>query len=56
MTWLGLATLGLFFGYVVGFALRRITDWSRPANVFSAITSIIVPGALFMFRAARPSR
>ena len=45
----GMFCLGAFIGYVTTFGLHKITDWSKPANVFSAVISAAVAGAVFTF-------
>ena len=49
MIWLGMFTLGAFIGFIVAYGLQKITDWSNPGNVFSAIISAAVAGGVFTF-------
>ena len=49
MIWLGMLTLGAFIGFIVTFGLQKITDWSNPGNVFSAVISAAVAGGVFTF-------
>ena len=49
MIWVGMCSLGNFVGSVITYGLRNITDWARPANVFSAIISTAIAGSVFTF-------
>lgn len=49
MAWLGMLMLGSFIGFILAYGLKQITDWKKPANVFSAVTSAAVSGAVFTF-------
>ncbi len=49
MAWLGMLMLGSFMGFIIAYGIKQITDWSKPANVFSAVTSAAVSGAIFTF-------
>lgn len=49
MLWLGMCSLGVFIGCVITYGLTKITDWSKPGNVFSAIISSAIAGGVFTF-------
>jgi hypothetical protein len=49
MIWLGMLMLGAFIGFIIAYGLQKITDWSQPGNVFSAIISAAVAGGIFTF-------
>ncbi|MHB8270462.1 hypothetical protein [Bradyrhizobium sp.] len=49
MVSLGMFALGAFIGFVIAYGLTKITDWTKPASVFSAIISAAVAGGVFTF-------
>src|SRR3954468_23543227 len=49
MASLGMICLGAFIGWVTSYGLIKIQDWSKPGNVFSAVISAAVAGAVFTF-------
>lgn len=46
---LGMLALGIFIGWITSYGLIHVHDWQNPANVFSAVISAAVAGAIFSF-------
>lgn len=49
MVAVGMLMLGAFMGYVIAYGLRQVTEWNKPANVFAAVTSAALSGAVLAF-------
>ena len=49
MASLGFLMLGAFMGWVIGFGMYQVRDWSHPGKLFSAVTGATVSGAVFIF-------
>lgn len=47
MAFVGTLTLGIFMGYVIVFGLLNVTDWKRPATIFSAVIAAATTGGIF---------
>jgi hypothetical protein len=49
MAWLGMCALGIFVGYVAIYGLKRVKNWEKPANIYSAIFTAVTGGGIFIF-------
>jgi hypothetical protein len=49
MLWLGMCSLGIFIGAVITYGLRKISDWSKPGNVFTSVVGAAVAGGILLF-------
>jgi len=49
MLWLGMCALGIFIGAVITYGLRKVSDWSKPGNVFSSVVGAAVAGGILAF-------
>ena len=47
MVWVGLTCLGIFFGWIIGYGIKKISDWGNPGVVFSAVLATAVPASIF---------
>ena len=49
MRYLGLLTLGIFVGTLLGIAVRMTTNWSDAVKVIAGIISVALSGVVFTF-------